>query len=48
MRADEFHQWELEQQERDEEQRVRDCEKALAELSAIIDEELKKVIRGLH
>jgi hypothetical protein len=48
MRADEHYQWELEQQERDEAERIRDCEKALAELTAIIDEELQKVIRGLH
>jgi hypothetical protein len=48
MRADEQHQWELEQQEREEAERIRDCEKALAELNAIIDEKLQKVIRGLH
>jgi hypothetical protein len=48
MRADEFHQLELEQQEREEAERIRDCEKALAELTDIIDQELQKVIRGLH
>ena len=48
MEADEFHQLQLEQQEREEAERIRDCEKALAELTAIIDEELQKIIRGLH
>ena len=41
-----WHQQDLEMQERDEEQRINACDRALAELNAIINEELNKVLRG--
>ncbi len=43
-----WHQQDLEIQERDEEQRINACDRALAELNAIINEELNKVTRGLQ
>ena len=43
-----WHQQDLEMQERDEEQRINACDRALAELNAIINEELNKVTRGLQ
>ena len=41
-----WHQQDLEMQERDEEERINACDRALAELNAIINEELQKVTWG--
>jgi hypothetical protein len=38
-----WHQQDLELQERDEEERIKRCNAALAELTSIINEELTKV-----
>lgn len=43
-----WHQQDLEMQERDEAERIERCDKALAELRTIIDEELQKIMKGLH
>ena len=43
-----WHQQDLEMQERDEAERIANCERALDELQAIINEELIKIYRGLN
>jgi hypothetical protein len=43
-----WQQQDLEMQEKDEAERIAQYEKALAELKDIIDEELEKVMKGLH
>jgi hypothetical protein len=42
-----WHQQEIEAQERDEQERIAACDRALAELNAIIETELDKIYRGL-
>lgn len=43
-----WHQQDLEMQERDEMERREKFEKAMAELNAVIDEELKRILGRLH
>lgn len=43
-----WQQQDLEMQEREEAERIKQYEKALAELNDIIQEELDKIIKGLH
>jgi hypothetical protein len=42
-----WHQQEMEAQERDEQERIAACDRALAELNAIIETELDKIYRSL-
>jgi hypothetical protein len=42
-----WHQQEIEAQERDEQKRIEACDRALAELNAIIETELNKIYRSL-
>jgi hypothetical protein len=42
-----WHQQEIEAQERDEQERIAACDRALAELNAIIETELQKIYRSL-
>jgi hypothetical protein len=42
-----WHQQEIEAQERDEQERIAACDRALAELNAIIETELDKIYRSL-
>jgi len=42
-----WHQQEIEAQERDEQERIEACDRALAELNAIIETELNKIYRSL-
>jgi len=42
-----WHQQEIEAQERDEQERIAACDRALAELNAIIETELEKIYRSL-
>ena len=42
-----WHQQEIEAQERDEQERIAACDRALAELNAIIKTELDKIYRSL-
>jgi hypothetical protein len=42
-----WHQQEIEAQERDERERIAACDRALAELNAIIETELDKIYRSL-
>jgi hypothetical protein len=42
-----WHQQEIEAQERDEQERIAACDRALAELNAIIETELNKIYGSL-
>jgi hypothetical protein len=42
-----WYQQEIEAQERDEQERIAACDRALAELNAIIETELDKIYRSL-